>query len=65
MKTDKNIISKLQEIYMQLLEKQKFNEKDLDYFILEKQMPVLQKLAETSNSVITVFDLFQKKHLYQ
>ncbi|MBN1969868.1 MAG: response regulator transcription factor [Candidatus Delongbacteria bacterium] len=65
MQIDRNDIKKLHETYIKLLEKQKFDEKELDYSILDKQTPVLQKLAETSNSLITVFDLFKKKHVYQ
>lgn len=64
MQIDSNDIKKLHEIYFKLLNKQQFDEKELDYSILEKHVPVLQKLAETSNSLITVFDLFQKKHVY-
>ncbi len=64
MQINRNDIKKLHETYIKLLEKQKFDEKDLDYSILERQTPVLQKLAETSNSLITVFDLFQRKHVY-
>lgn len=64
MQIDRNNIKKLHETYIKLLEMQQFDEKKLDYFILEKHIPVLQKLAETSNSIITVFDLFQKKHVY-
>ncbi len=65
MQTEKNNIEKLQKTYLSLLEKQQFDEKELDYSILETQTPVLQRLAETSNSLITVFDLFQKKHVFQ
>lgn len=65
MQIDKNNIEKLQKTYLNLLEKQQFDEKELDYSILETQTPFLQKLAETSNSLITVFDLFQKKHIFQ
>ena len=54
----------LNETYHKLLEQQKFNEDELDYSILEKHKSVLQELAETGKSVITVFDLFQKKHVY-
>ena len=54
----------MQKAYSRLLEKQKFVETDLDYSILEKHKPVLQKLAETSNSFISVFDMFQKKHVF-
>lgn len=58
MQTDRNDIKELRKTYFNLLEKQKFDEKELDYSILDAQSPVLQKLAETSNSLITVFDLF-------
>lgn len=64
MQIDSNNIKNLHETYIKLLEKQQFDEKELDYFILEKHIPDLQKLAETSNSIISVFDLFQKKHVY-
>lgn len=65
MQTDRNDIKELRKTYFNLLEKQKFDEKELDYSILDAQSPVLQKLAETSNSLITVFDLFKKKHVFQ
>lgn len=64
MLTNQNEIPFLQEKYTRLLEKQQFNEKNLDYSILEQHLPVLQKLAETSNSLVTVFDLFQKRHVF-
>jgi DNA-binding CsgD family transcriptional regulator/PAS domain-containing protein len=65
MQTGRNDIDRLHEMYINLLESQQFDEQELDYSILEKQIPVLQKLAETSNAIITVFDLFQKKHVFQ
>ena len=64
MQTGRSDIDRLHEMYINLLESQQFDEQDLDYSILEKQIPVLQKLAETSNAIITVFDLFQKKHVF-
>jgi hypothetical protein len=64
MQIDRKDINKLQETYTELLEMQQFDESELDYSILDKHIPILQKLAETSNSLITVFDLFQKKHVY-
>ncbi len=65
MQTNRNDIRELHKTYFNLLEKQQFEEKELDYSILETQTPFLQKLAETSNSLITVFDLYQKKHVFQ
>jgi len=64
MQIDNSEVKKLYEIYSSLLEKQLFNEHDLDYAILEQHKTVLQKLAETSNSFITVFDLYKKKHVF-
>lgn len=64
MQTDKNDIKNLHETFIKLFEKQVFDEEELNYSILEKRKPILQKIAETSNSLITVFDLFQKKHVY-
>lgn len=64
MQRTRNDIKKLHETYICLLEQQQFDEKGLDYSILEKHIPVLQRLAETSNSYVTVFDLFQKKHVF-
>ncbi len=64
MQINREGIKILHENYFKLLAQQQFNEKELDYSILERHRPALQKLAETGNSVITVFDLFQKKHVY-
>lgn len=64
MQIDKDDINKIHETFIRLFEKQNFDEHELDYSILEKHKPTLQKIADTSNSLITVFDLFQKKHVY-
>jgi DNA-binding CsgD family transcriptional regulator len=54
----------INETYFKLLEQQKFAADDLDYTILERHKPHLHKLAEIGNSVITVFDLYQKRHVF-
>jgi DNA-binding CsgD family transcriptional regulator len=54
----------INETYFKLLEQQKFVTDDLDYSILEQHKPNLQKLAEIGNSAITVFDLYQKRHIF-
>lgn len=64
MQSYKNEIIKLCETYMKLLEKQQFDKQGLDYTILKKHNPALRMLAEKSNSFITVFDVFQKKHVF-
>ena len=58
---DINIIT---ETYSKLLDQQKFVVDELDYSVLERHIPDLQKLAEISNSTISVFDSYQKKHVF-
>ncbi|NVO02541.1 MAG: LuxR family transcriptional regulator [Bacteroidetes bacterium] len=50
--------------YDALLNSQKFIEEDLDYSILEKQIPYLKKIDEMSNSAIMIFDLFKRQHVF-
>ena len=54
----------MNETYFQLLSQQTFVAEELDYSILERHTPSLQKLAETSNSAISVFDLYKQKHVF-
>lgn len=54
----------INETYYKLLEQQEFVTDHLDYAILEQHKPNLQKLAEIGNSAITVFDLYQKRHVF-
>jgi len=57
-------ISSIKETYLQLVNRLKFVADDLDYSILERHKPGLQILAETSNSTISVFDFYQKAHVF-
>lgn len=50
--------------YYELLESQCFVESDLDYSIADKHIEFLEKLNVIENSSISVFDMFQKKHIY-
>lgn len=50
--------------YFKILHQAVFDETDLDYSILDKHKPLLQLLSEIGNSGITVFDMFQKKHVF-
>ncbi len=50
--------------YDEVLNSQVFNEKDLNYSILEKHITLLNKLNIVEQSSISIFDLYKKKHLY-
>jgi DNA-binding CsgD family transcriptional regulator len=58
-------MDKLLKEYERLLSQQVFDEADMDYTLLETQhKPMLTQLAQVSNSVITVFDMHIKKHVF-
>ncbi|MEZ4913593.1 MAG: hypothetical protein R2798_06010 [Chitinophagales bacterium] len=57
-------ITNIQEKYFQLLQRQNSSANKLDYSIVETHKPNLQQLADLGNSVISVFDVFQKKHVF-
>jgi DNA-binding CsgD family transcriptional regulator len=51
--------------YEGLLSQQVFDETDMDYSLLEtRHKPMLNRLATVSNSVITVFDLYSRRHVF-
>ncbi|MCX6230927.1 MAG: LuxR C-terminal-related transcriptional regulator [Bacteroidetes bacterium] len=50
--------------YNQLLDSQSFIEDDLDYSILKNHITYLEKIGEISNSVIMVFDMFKRQHVF-
>lgn len=50
--------------YFELLGQQQFREEDLDYAVMNNHKPLLDRLAQVSNSGITVFDLHKKAHIY-
>ncbi len=54
----------IENIYDKWLGDYKKAPEDLDYIVLEKYAEVLELLARTTNSVVTVFDLYQKKHVF-
>jgi DNA-binding CsgD family transcriptional regulator len=60
----KSKVNSINETYLQLLSQQTFVSEKLDYSVLEKHKPSLQKLAETSNSAISVFDLYKHTHVF-
>lgn len=54
----------LEQAYGISLMRQKFNPEDLDYSILEQHLELLEKINVMENSAISIFDLYQKKHIY-
>jgi len=68
--TDKSVflmqktIEQLHKEHYRLLDSQHFVEKDPDYAILDHHIPNLDRISELSNSVIMVFDLFRREHVY-
>ena len=59
-----NQLEKIGQEYFTLLNLQKFNVSELDYKILDEQIPFLNQMAKVKNSGISIFDMHQKKHLF-
>ncbi len=58
---------RLQQVFQkqrEIFERQQFVESELDYSILEKHRPFLERLDVIDSSVITIFDLFRKEHVF-
>ena len=60
----KSKVNSIHEEYLQLLNQQVFVAEKLDYSLLERHKLNLQKLAEISNSEISVFDNCKNKHVF-
>lgn len=56
--------NKLIEEYNQVMCLQKFNEDDLDYSILDYHIKLLNTVNEWSKSLISIFDINKKEHIY-
>lgn len=57
-------LSRRYQRYIQLLESFPFREEDLDYSVLDRHLPFLERLDEVGNSAISVFDLCRREHVY-
>ncbi len=57
-------LRKLQIEYSELLDRQRFEEKDLDYGILDYHTRFLDQLDVIESSSISIFDLFKRDHVY-
>src|SRR5690606_689017 len=51
-------------IFFDLFEQQTFVENELDYSILEKHKPQLQKIADIGNSIVSILDIHKKQHVF-
>ena len=61
---ESNKFKQASETMVALLSSQNFNEAELDYSNFEKQRPLLQTLATIGNSGVSIFDAFQKRHIF-
>ena len=52
----------LQREYEKLLNAQRFDPRELDYSVLERHISQLTLLSQVSNSGITVFDMYTRRH---
>jgi DNA-binding CsgD family transcriptional regulator len=50
--------------YFNLMNSIPFVEADLDYSVLENHIPHLENMDKLGNFAVSVFDLYQKKHVY-
>jgi DNA-binding CsgD family transcriptional regulator len=57
-------IDKLYEEYFELNKLIKFDVREQDYKILDYHIPLLHRLDVVDTSIISIFDLYQKKHIY-
>lgn len=57
-------LQKLYLEYTELLDQQTFNPAELDYHILDYHIPLLRSIDVVDSGCISVFDLYQRKHVY-
>jgi DNA-binding NarL/FixJ family response regulator len=50
--------------YDRVMRSQHFVEEELDYSVLDRHIPFLEKIDELSNSGITIFDLYRRNHAF-
>jgi DNA-binding CsgD family transcriptional regulator len=57
-------LQELFEEYERVLDRQVFNPSELDYHILDYHIPLLESIDVIDSGCISVFDLYQRKHVY-
>lgn len=50
--------------YVELLESFPFQEEELDYGVLDRHLPFLERMDEFGSSAVSVFDLYRREHVY-
>ncbi|MBK8701753.1 MAG: LuxR family transcriptional regulator [Saprospiraceae bacterium] len=57
-------MQEIEKEYVALLQQQHFDEDLLDYAILKQHLINLEQMAQIGNTGITVFDMYQKRHVF-
>jgi|SRR5690625_960213 len=57
-------LQKIRQDYLQLIESIPYVEEDLNYTLLDRHIPWLQKMDQMNRSAISVFDMYKKTHVY-
>ncbi|MBN2813179.1 MAG: PAS domain-containing protein [Bacteroidales bacterium] len=57
-------LTQLYKAYDEVLNRQSFNEKELDYSILDYHIPLLESIDVVDSGCISVFDLYRRTHVY-
>src|SRR5690554_6297742 len=57
-------LQKVRHDYLQLMESIPYVEEDLNYTLLDKHIPWLEKTDQMSQAAISVFDMYKKTHVY-
>ena len=57
-------LSRRYQRYIELLDSFPFREEELDYGVLNRHLPFLERMDEVGNSAISVFDLYRREHVY-
>lgn len=59
-----NMIKELSQEYKRLILSQRFNERYLDYDLLQRHIDTYSRLSEVQGSAVTIYDNFRMEHAY-
>lgn len=62
--TEKSYMNALNQEYERIMNSQDFCENELDYSILDRHIQALDQIARMSNSGVTIYDMYQRKHVF-
>jgi DNA-binding CsgD family transcriptional regulator len=57
-------LQKIIKKHFELLDSQVFNPKDIDFKVIDYHLPLLKSIDVVDSGCISVFDLYQRKHVY-